>query len=236
MGVGAVAAVAVIVLLVGSASAAPTTLPRATTTYKAPYSGTGDGGLGIIHSGCGNTASSSVLPGFNLTTGIATFAGKAGDSSCGSVNSTVGFFLEAGFLSDSFTTTAGTHNLSAKWSLTFSESLAATPGGAHPGALASVYVLLALVVDDLTNGTSTVSSSFLTSHEVVTGTYSHNYSKLAGTPYYDRAYVKGHTYDFQVEIEIEIAVEVGVGSNKASASVSMGTGSQGATLSSVTFK
>lgn len=233
----AIAAIAIAMVFVGNAAASPIVVAKGSTKYAAPYSGTGIGLVGLLTTGCGTTASAAVLPGFNLTSGIGIASVKVGAHGCGGANSSEDSVIELGLLGPKFTTTSATHNLTANWTLHFTESLAATPGGSKPVALAECEVTAYTEILDTTNG-----SSFFALHdpvgfqEITTGNYSHTYSSVKLVAWFDGKLVKGHDYEFEVEIQVDLATLAGVGKNSASAAVNIGSGSNSATLTSVTFR
>jgi len=236
IGLGAAGAVLAIALMVGSAAAAPAT-SSADTKYVAPYTGTAGGVVGLGHQGCRTTAVASVLPFFNLTTGVGKESAKVTAASCGSANSTVALDMIVDFLSPEFSTTTGAHNLTATWTLHFTEALVATPGSTKQHALAFVLVGAASIITDLTNGTDFLSSNApQIEKEISTGSYSHTYTGLKGVSWVDATLKKSHVYEFSVEIEVDLEVSVTSGTTSASASVNMGSGAYHATLDSVTFK
>ena len=239
VGFTTIVAALVLVVVLGTAAAAPLAKP-AKVTYKAPFEGTELGVVGVEQAGCDNGASSSVLPSFNLTTGVARESGKDWAKSCGSSNSTVDVGLIANYYGTSFTTSTGSHNLTATWILHLNVSLAATSTALRQLAYASVSVEVTTLVEDETNGTvyssgATVAIDHLLGADEGALTYAHTFSKVVAAASVVANLVKGHTYDLTAEVEVLLETLSMPGSNSATASANMGTGSYGATLRSVTL-
>ncbi len=223
-----------VVLVLGTAAAAPAVTTAATTKYAAPYAGVGLGDVANFATGCGSTAAVSTLPFFNATSGVGSLAGKVTSKNCGTVASNRSLELSVEYVSPDFTTTTGSHNVTATWSLTFSAKLAATGTTSDP-ALAVVEVVLYSSLDDQTNeSTIGVVPAAPLVKEITTGTYSHTFSKETEKLSIVHALKKGQSYDFQLEVLVLLATSVAPGGTSASASITMSGGSDGATLKSVT--
>jgi hypothetical protein len=218
LGVGGLAAVALVVVMMGTASAAPVVGTTATVTYKSPYSGNAFGFAGSEPLGCGSSATVTIFPSFNLTNGLATGSGKASSKSCGAGNSSEGLEMGAEYLGPEFTTTSGSHNVSAIWSADFSVNLASTGTASH-GAQAGFEVFAFESVNDVTNGTTHTSlGSFAVFDEITSGTYSHTY-KVSVKSWVVSTFKASHTYSFEVELETYVFSNVAPGGGTASASL-----------------
>jgi hypothetical protein len=234
IGIGGLAAVVLVVLVMGTAAAAPAITAGTTTKYVAPYTGLGFGGLANLESGCGSTAAVSALPTFNTTNGVGTFAAKTTSKNCGTTPSNRTLELTLEYIGPAFTTTSGSHNVTPAWVLTFSAKLAAS--GATGKLAESIFEVLATTfLEDTTNGTNVRIATLVPAYdEITTGSYSHTFSKLSAKPSAVATLKKGHDYEFQVEIVVILGTEVAPGATSASASVTMSGGSDGAKLASVT--
>ncbi len=234
-GLGAVVAVAAVALMVGSASASPAALAT-TTKYTAPYPGYGFSGVDLLPAGCGQTASVSVLPQINLTTGKAIADAKDSSRSCGTANSSVELVLYADYESGEFTTTAGVHNLTATWSITLKINLTAKSGGTGQLAESFFAADAATYIYDETNSTEFGSTTpAVLDNFIESGSYSHTYSSVKAQSWVDAKLVKSHTYAFGVDLIIYIATAVTPGKSTATASLTMSGGKDGATLKSISF-
>lgn len=233
-GIGGLAAVLLVVLVMGTASAAPAVTTATTTKDVAPYAGIGLGTFGNYASGCGSTAAVSTLPFFNTTNGVGKLAAKTTSKNCGTVASNRTIQVSVEYVSPEFTTTTGSHNVTATWSLTFTGKLAATGTTSDP-SLAVLEVLVYTFLDDTSNSTTlgTVAAA-PAAKEITSGTYSHTFSKVTEKVSLVRSLVKGQSYEFAVEVLVLLSTSVAPGGTSASASVTMAGGSDGATLKSVT--
>jgi len=228
--------VSLVVLLIGTASAAPVTGLRATTTYAPPYSGTPGATFIGLATGCGSTGSIVVFPSFNLTSGKGLGSTKVSASSCGATNSSMQIELSAGFNSTSFTTTSGLHRFVAHWTLTFVVKLAASAGSSTQFAEAVFFVAEGIGIHDNTNGTTFVGATSKLLYDAITsGTYTHTYSKIKETSWNNATLVKGHSYSMQLGLDIVTVAGVTAGKSTASASVAMAGGSDDFLLTSVTM-
>ncbi len=234
-GLGVAVAVAAVALMVGSAAAAPSAL-AATTKYTAPYTGYGFGGVDLLPIGCGQTASASVLPQFNLTTGKAVADAKDSSKSCGSANSSVEIVLYAEYGSNDFKTSSGVHNLTATWSLTLKVNLTAKSGGSGQVAESFFAADAETYIFDETNSTEFSSTTPAVLDDFIeSGSYSHTYSSVKAQSWVDAKLVKSHTYAIGVDLIIYIATGVTPGKSTATASLTMSGGKDAATLKSITL-
>ena len=235
IGLGISAAVALVVLLVGNAAAAPVTAKKTSVTDEAPYSGSEYTVLIIEPSGCGTGVSLPVLPYFDLSTGIALESVGATAVSCGSANSTVYAESAAGLVSTSFKAKAGTDTVTSSWLLSFSVDLVATHGTGTEAAHAEFAVFLEFELLDVTTNSVIYQSNYPELYdEITTGTYTHTYTDIPETVDIYSSLVKGQMYEYEAVALAAVLVFVTPGSDSASASVTMGSGAEGATLSSLT--
>lgn len=232
--VSILAAVGVVALLVGTAAATPVAAGTTTVTYVAPYSGTEYTVLILEPTGCGLGVSLPVLPLFDLTDGVALESAGATAHSCGSANSTLYVEAAAGVTSGTFTTKAGAHHLTANWDLDLSARLSVTHGSSG-SARAEFAVFFEFLLFDRTSGTTMYQNSYPDLYDIITsGTYSHSYPQVSESVYLNATLDKGHSYAFEAVALIVVTVFVKDVSSSASASVNLGSGSKGATLTSVT--
>ena len=233
LGIGA--AVFLVTLLVGGASAAPAPPSVSSVIHHAPYTGTLDDTFIGEPTGCGISANFPVLPFFNLTMGEGLESVKATAHSCGSANSTVYLQSATGFTSTAFTTTTGIHHLTSNWVLNFSASLSAKPGGGGQEARANFAVYLEFELVDKTSSATFYQSNFPELFAIATsGGFSQSYPQVHDTVYLNASLVKGHSYVYEVEALVAVEVFVTHGTSSASATVNMGSGGRGALLPSVT--
>ncbi len=234
-GVAAAVAVAAVALMVGSASASPSAL-AATTKYTAPYTGESYSGLELDQQGCGQTATASVLPFLNLTSGKVTADAKTTSKSCGTTNSTVEIILYSDYESASFTGTAGSHNLTAIYSLSLKVNLTAKPGGTGQVAYGYIAVAVGTSIFDETNQTTFSSDNgFQIEAYEESGSYLHTYSALKAESWVEAKLVKSHSYVLGVDLVIYLFSGVTPGTSKASATLTMAGGKDAATLKSISF-
>lgn len=234
VGIGGLVAVVLVVLVLGTASAAPAITLATKTTYAAPYTGNGFGAFANYASGCGSTAAVAVLPFFNTTSGVGTGDAKSTSSNCGTTpsNRSVELFIE--YVSPTLVWAGGNINVTATWLLHFGAKLAATGSTSHP-ATALFEVIAQASLYDATNG-STVKEAASSGafNEISSGTYAHTYSKLTVKTSLVTALKKGQSYEFDLEIFIITDTSVAPGGTSASSTVTMAGGSDGATLNTVT--
>lgn len=212
--------------------------PRAhVATYMAPYSGIPtSSAIGGV-TGCGASAAILVFPFFNMTTGLAIDQEKVAAHSCGSANNSALAYATAGFSSNPFTTTAGTHSLKENWTVNFTVNLAATAGSVTQIATASFSVVWLFQLTDLTNSTVFLQSTFPSlSKLITTGTFNHIYAKIPPrTVLLSGKLVAGHMYAFMTAILVFVNVFVSPGSSHASANVNMGAAGRHSSLDFVSF-
>jgi hypothetical protein len=226
------AAVGLVVLLVGSASAAPVSSTVLAVVHSAPYTGTLDDTFVGEPTGCGISANFPVLPFFNLTMGQALESVKASAHSCGAANSTVYLQSAAGFTSTSFTASNGLHHLTSNWVLNFSANLSAIRGTGSQVARAMFAVYLEFELFDRTSGFTFYQSNY--PELFGSGTSSVTYPEVRETVFLNATLVKGHSYEYEVEVLVAVEVFVTNGNSRASASVNLGSGGRNALLTSVT--
>lgn len=232
VGIGGLAAAVLVVLVMGTAAAAPAVMTAVTTKYVAPYAGGGIGDLENYATGCGSSASVSKLPDFNATSGLGTVAAKVASKNCGTTPSNRTLLMTLVYVAPTFTTTAGSHNLTENWVLTFTAKLAATGTTSHP-ASAFFEVIAFEEFLDLSNSTSVGSAAALAAtQEITTGSYSHTFTKVSVKTSVVASLKKSTNYDYDAEVEVFLVSSVASGGTSASASVTM---SNGANLKSVTF-
>ena len=235
LGLGISAGVALVVLLVANATAAPVSAKTSTVTDAAPYSGTEYTSLIIQPSGCGTGATLPVLPYFDLDTGIGFESIGATAASCGSENSTVYAESAAGFVSTAFKAKAGTDTLTANWVLNFAVDLVATHGSGTEAAHAEFAVFLDFELIDTTTNSMVYQSNYPELYDLITsGSYVHTYSAIPETVDIYSSLVKGQMYEYEAVAYAAVLVFVTPGANSASATVTMGSGGEEATLSSLT--
>jgi hypothetical protein len=233
VGIGGLVAVVMVVLVMGTASAAPAIAVATKTTYAAPYTGNGFGGFGNYAQGCGTTAAVSALPFFNTTSGVGTAAAKVTSSNCGSIPSNRSVEVTTEYVSPSLTWTGGTLNVTSNWVLDFSAKLAASGTTSHP-AMAIFEVLVQGSLYDETNGTTVkLATNLAAFDQIASGSYAHTFAKLAQKLSLVTTLKKGQTYEFDLSIFSLMDTSVAPGGTSASAAVTMSGGSFGATLKSV---
>ena len=241
LGLWALAGVALVVLLMGTASAAPASsiVPLTKIKDTPPYSGTSGAEILTEYGGCHDTFGTPVKPVFNLATGHARVWADVSSTSCGAANSSVFMIVEAVFVSAPFTVAAsGKHHIRALVGLNFTADLVATPGSVSQAAYAGFFLGAGIGLLDLTNYTafnSSDSSSYspFIGDSIIAGTYSHYYPKMHWTSYFNATLVDTHTYQLDWAIEIDVFTLVTPGSSVASASVDMGTDHMHARLASI---
>jgi len=234
IGIGGLAAVVLVILALGTASAAPALTTATATKSLAPYPGSGLGGFENFAEGCGSTAAVSSLPIFNTSNGIGTLSAKATSKNCGSAASNRSLELSVVYVSPSFSTTTGSHNITADWLVTFIAKLAATGTTGHPATGIFEVSALSLLVDETNDSTIKTSSALVAFNEITTGTYSHTFSKVAAKLSTVATLKKTQKYDYELEVLVLLGTSVAPGGTSASASVTMSGGANGATLKSVT--
>jgi hypothetical protein len=236
IGIGGLAAVVLVVLVLGTASAAPAVAAATSIKDVAPYAGFAFGSFENFAGGCGSTVAVSALPFFNTSSGVGTFAAKATSKNCGSTWSNRSLALTVEYVSPTFTTTTGSHNITADWVLTFVAKLAAS-GTVVDAPLAVFDIFTVTYLVDQTNDSSFPQVSALVAfNEITSGSYSHTFSKVAAKPSLVAHLKATHTYELELEVYALVGTGVPVGGTSASASISMSGGAQGATLKSVTIK
>jgi hypothetical protein len=239
-GLGVVGAIAVVVLFLGSAAAAPAIVARPAATFAPPYSGVEATNIFGELSGtggpiCGVAESFPVDPSFNLMTGISNQSVKATARSCGPGTSFASPEESAGFLSSNFTTSSGLHRMKATWILDFAVRLVATPGGGSQSAVADYAVTTQFYIDDLTNY-SVVNANY-TAYSIVqitSGTYTHHFLSLHLADELNATLVKGHVYQVVVALYVGAYASVSPGTSSASAWINMGSAGRSGFLASVT--
>ncbi|MGC2035565.1 MAG: hypothetical protein WA761_09010 [Thermoplasmata archaeon] len=197
-----------------------------------PYSGTENGYVSDTLSGCEISASTPVLPFFNLTTGHATESAKVAARSCGTANSSAFINLVATYTGRPFTPTAGVSHFKQNWVLDLVSKLMVTPGSGAPYALFSVDLSFQLA--DLTQGGTSSGGTVTLSNEIFSGSYSQGHTGLHRSTYYNVTLNATHSYQFVAQIQISVGVFAPPGSNSASAFVNMGSGGRNAFLASIT--
>jgi hypothetical protein len=237
-GGGVVAALALVVVLVGSASGAPALAGAGpvTKTWTAPYTASQFGILIASLGGC-SSVGLQVSPFFNVTSGLAYVSDNASARSCPGTNSTVFWEMDAVLESAAFTTTTGVHHVKASWSLNFVVDLAAHRGKTSQNATASYELAASLELVDLTTDTDVIGNitNALFTHTIYTGTYSHTYLKDPVTSYFNGTLSKKDRYAFEAYVFNDLDVSVTPGSSSASASVNLGSAGNDAVLKSVTM-
>jgi hypothetical protein len=231
-----VAALAIVLLLVGSASGAPPVAsPPGTAT--APYKGLPIEILTTELIGCGKV-SIPVAPVFNTTTGRSHQSVQISVASCLGTNGTAAIEMGAGIESLPITNmSTGPHNLTAHWSLSYMVHLTAKPGAANEFALAEYEVAIGAAIYDVTAGTNIggSSQSFFVQHNITHGAYSHNVTDRAVTTWFNVSLNRTHVYQLElIVLGVELA-EVGPGTSTATVSLNLGPGTNGTRLTSVRF-
>ncbi len=234
IGAGAVVAVALI-MLVGSAAAAPVTAAKATTVDKAPYAGEGSGSLDIFTQGCGYTGTAPVLPSVDNLTGQGVASVKVSAPSCGSSNSSDVALAELSVWSGVLSGLSGTHNVSAHFSLSYVLHLAAKAGGATQSAESIGEVYVTLWMFDVTKNTYSYSNAVGVFQLITSGTYSHTYTNQKLVPYFDFSFKSSHSYEWEADVELQLYALSSPGSSTASSSINMGTGSEHSELTEVSY-
>jgi hypothetical protein len=231
----AVTSIAVVVLLVGTAAAAPVVARATRITYGPPYSGVAGATTSSTSAGCTTVVNFVVLPFFNLTNGVGKGSVKvAADACLGANNASVLATESTGFAGDSFTiATSGKYHLKVTDAFDYAVSLEAN---ALNGGSAYAAYGVGLGIDylkDLTNGTSFGgTSTSVVSFSITSGTYNKVLTPhLSG--YLNATLKKGHTYLIGVGFEIEVVAYASIGTSNALASVNMARGGGHSTMLSI---
>lgn len=232
---GGIGAVFVVLLMVGSATAAPVSSPPGTATP--PYKGIPLETLTTSLVGCGKV-SIPVPPVFNTTTGRSHQSVRISLTSCLGLNGTVAAESVAGLESLPIAKMSnGSHMLTEHWTLNYRAYLAATPGGTKERAFAEAEIEVQAVVFDATldediGGTSQM---YYVQHNITHGVYYHNVTNGAITTWTNVSLNSSHVYQLVAVIGgIELA-EVGPGTSTAVVSLNLGPGGNGTRLDSVRF-
>jgi hypothetical protein len=226
-GFGGVVALAVALLMVLPSAVATTPL----LYLKAPYSGTNSGSEVARFGGvCAGTSSFARSPVFNLTHGRAYTVAEAQMPGCASSASVLAY-ESAGFASATFTLPSGHHSIKAKWTVSFSIDLVATPGPTPQSASAYVDVNVDDYVYDETNNTY-IGPTHIPSldYSISTGSYVKSYTNQVLVAYANGTFASGHDYEVSVVITVIAYASVTGGASSASAKVNAGTGGKAATL------
>jgi hypothetical protein len=234
-GPGVLAALGVVALLLGTATATPAISTGSAVRYVAPYSGTVTISTQPNPSGCNASAKFPVKPSFNLTTGLASVSEKAAASACPPLadsSSTEG--ASVGFTSSPFTSKGGFQHLKLALTLDFSAKLVASPGSSTQTVWARFYVIASFTVYDQTTSTTlATNSSQQIEVTIYSGTYAHTYSHAHLFSYVNATLVTSDSYYFVAQIEDITTVYMTPGTSTASASLNMGSGGRSGDIASV---
>ncbi|MCI4318254.1 MAG: hypothetical protein L3J96_06910 [Thermoplasmata archaeon] len=208
------------------------------STFVPPYNGKGLVQITTSTLGCGGKATVAKAPKFTTSTGVATGAGRAKDSSC---SSPLGYTwaktsLSSGYFSRPMSHLSGLHHVVVQWKVSWNSTVSANLGPGFKGAAsASSFLVATLYLLDETNGTYLLPSSgwsFLSS--TVNGTV-HSSSSATFSMYLNQTLVSSHTYVITPAINwAEYAQASSTGHCSASAFLSI-SGPGGTKLLSVTL-
>jgi hypothetical protein len=211
------------------------------TVFTAPYTGMPNIAGLVISNGCAVKLTTSHAPTFTVSTGRASGAQKVTASPCGAGPGgmdSIRSIATIGYQGTTFKVlTSGHHTATAKWTLSFSDSLTATPGNFSQQVLANAAVGATTQVLDLTNGSTFSSSSRWTIANVTThGSSTFHVAGLHLKFTVNATLNSGHNYEFFTALVLIVFVEVtDTGSSVGSASVSMAGTTNGAKLVSLSI-
>jgi hypothetical protein len=236
-GLGVFATLAIVILSVATATAAPAPVGSPPGTATPPFHAIPYEVLTTTLDGCGKVAI-PVYPVFNTTTGRSHQSAKISLTSCLGTNGTAAAEIGAGIESLPISNmSSGHHNLTAHWTLSYTVHLAATRGSTTQMALAEYELEVGAEIVDTTAGGDLGGAShvFFAQHNITHGNYYQNVTDRAVSTWFNVTLNQSHVYElFLIVAGVEL-VEVGPGTTTAAVSLNLGPGPNGTRLDSVRF-